>query len=123
MSITFHLKYTDQHEWVAIDDSTATVGITAYAVEALGDIVYVELPEPGSQVAAGVSCGEVESTKSVSDLVSPVGGTVTEINHDVIDDAALVNLEPYDSGWLYRVSVDDLPELMSAAEYIDFIEG
>lgn len=122
MSIPADLEYTAQHEWVSIEGSVATVGITAHAVEALGDIVFVELPETGSAVTAGSACGEVESTKSVSDLFSPVDGSVSEINQTVIDDSAVVNADPYGNGWLFRVTVDEPPQLLSAAEYAALVE-
>ncbi|MFC5175611.1 glycine cleavage system protein GcvH [Nocardioides taihuensis] len=123
MNIPADLKYSDQHEWVSIEGNVATVGITEHAAEALGDIVFVELPEPGAAVSAGSPCGEIESTKSVSDLFSPVDGSVSEINQTVIDDSAVVNVDPYGNGWLFRVTVDDLPQLLSATEYAALVDG
>jgi glycine cleavage system H protein len=125
MSVPAELRYTQEHEWVAIDGGTATIGITDYATQALGDVVYVSLPEVGAAVTAGEPCGEVESTKSVSDLYSPVDGAVTEINSELEDDPSLVNAEPYTAGWMFRVRVAQdgsgdaaLPsDLLSAAEY------
>lgn len=111
-----HLKYTSDHEWV--DDGTpVTVGITRNAADALGDLVYVELPEAGSQVTAGTVCGEVESTKSVSEIYSPVTGTVVEVNDAVVDDPSLVNSDPYGTGWLMKVDVTEHGELITPEEY------
>ncbi|MBD8080055.1 glycine cleavage system protein GcvH [Cellulosimicrobium arenosum] len=114
-----NLQYTAEHEWIDIVDpqSPATVGITATAVEALGDIVYLELPEVGATIGAGTVVGEVESTKSVSELYSPVSGTVVEVNQAVIDDPAIVNSSPYTDGWLFRVTVEATGDLLSAEEY------
>src|SRR6266487_6523811 len=101
------LRYTAEHEWVAVDGPVASVGITDYAQRALGDVVYVSVPAPGTRVTAGEPCGEVESTKSVSDIYSPVDGEVAEVNADLEDDPALVNSDPYGAGWLMRIRVDD----------------
>lgn len=122
MTIPDELRYTREHEWVAIKDSTASVGITDYAQQALGDVVYVSVPAPGTRVTAGEACGEIESTKSVSDIYSPVDGEVTEVNGDIEDDPGLVNSDPYGSGWLMRITIDPgagQPGLLSAAEYAD----
>ncbi|MEV4897409.1 glycine cleavage system protein GcvH [Nonomuraea sp. NPDC059023] len=119
-SIPDELSYTKEHEWVAgLDDGrTVTVGITAFAAEALGDVVFVQLPEAGSNVEAGDSIGEVESTKSVSEIYAPVGGEVTEVNQAVVDDPSLVNNDPYGEGWMFRVRLEGDPEdLLSAEEY------
>ena len=98
------LQYSDEHEWVAREaGNVVSIGISAVATDALGDIVYVDLPEVGSTVTAGETCGEVESTKSVSDLYAPVTGEVTEINHAVVDDPSLINSDPYGAGWLFKV--------------------
>ena len=105
MSVPAELRYTEEHEWVAIDGDIASVGITDYAAQSLGDVVYVSLPAVGAAVAAGEPCGEVESTKSVSDLYSPVDGEVTEVNEELDDDPGLVNAEPYGAGWMFRVRV------------------
>ena len=110
------LLYTPEHEWVD-DGDPAKVGITDTATEALGDIVYVELPAVGDQVRAGEVCGEIESTKSVSELFSPVNGEVIAINTAVVDDPALVNSDPYGEGWLIKVAVDAPAELLSPEEY------
>ena len=102
------LKYSAEHEWVAVDGSGPVgIGISAVAADALGDIVYVDLPEVGSAVTAGETCGEVESTKSVSDLYAPVTGEVTEINDAVVADPALINSDPYGAGWLFKVAVTE----------------
>ncbi len=121
MTVPDELRYTAEHEWVAISDAIATVGITDHAQRALGDVVFVSLPAPGTKVTAGEPCGEVESTKSVSDVYSPVSGEVAEVNGEVDTDPGLVNSDPYESGWLFRVRLADgesePPGLMSAAEY------
>ena len=125
MSIPAELHYTAEHEWVSLEGPVISVGITEYAAQQLGDVVYVSLPQVGATVAAGEPCGEVESVKSVSDLYSPVDGEVTEVNSELDDDPSLVNAEPYTSGWMFRVRVAEdgngdpaLPtDLMSAAEY------
>lgn len=110
-------QYSAEHEWVRIADGTATVGVTQYAADALGDVVYLDLPEAGGTVTAGQTCGEIESTKSVSDLYSPVSGTVVEVNQEAIDNPALVNEDPYGAGWLFTVEVSEEGPLMTAEEY------
>ncbi|MFF3764984.1 glycine cleavage system protein GcvH [Streptomyces sp. NPDC001922] len=122
MSNPQQLRYSKEHEWLTVaEDGVSTVGITSHAADALGDVVYVQLPEAGDTVTAGESCGELESTKSVSDLYSPVTGEVTEINQDVVDDPALVNSAPFEGGWLFKVKVSDEPaDLLSADEYTAF---
>ncbi|MBB4914629.1 glycine cleavage system protein GcvH [Streptosporangium saharense] len=120
------LHYTKEHEWISgIDDGlTLTVGITAYAANALGDVVFVQLPEVGSSVTAGDAVGEVESTKSVSDIFAPVSGEVTEINEVVVDDPSLVNSDSYGEGWLFRVRLEGDPEdLLSPEEYAALTSG
>ena len=107
MTVPDELRYTAEHEWVLINGDVASVGITDYAQRALGDVVYVSVPEPGSRVTAGEPCGEVESTKSVSDLYSPVDGEVAEANPEVDEDPGLVNSDPYGAGWLMKVRLDD----------------
>ncbi|MFD6925556.1 glycine cleavage system protein GcvH [Streptomyces sp. NPDC059944] len=125
MSNPQQLRYSKEHEWLSVaEDGVATVGITEFAANALGDVVYAQLPEVGETVTAGESCGELESTKSVSDLYSPVGGEVVEANQDVVDDPSLVNSAPFEGGWLFKVRVADAPEdLMSADEYAAFTAG
>jgi glycine cleavage system H protein len=102
----------------AAEDGVATVGITEFAANALGDVVYAQLPDVGSTVTAGETCGELESTKSVSDLYSPVSGEITEINEDVVNDPSLVNSAPFEGGWLFKVRVAEEPsDLLTADEY------
>jgi glycine cleavage system H protein len=110
------LRYSAEHEWVD-GASPVKVGISQVAADALGDVVYVDLPEAGSTVTAGETCGEVESTKSVSDLYAPVTGTVVEVNQAAIDDPALLNSDPYGEGWLFTVEVSEEGPLLSADEY------
>jgi glycine cleavage system H protein len=118
------LRYTAEHEWIAVAGDTATIGVTAFAAEQLGDIVFVGLPAVGDAVVAGAICGELESTKSVSDLYVPVDGTVTEVNAAVLDDPALVNGAPFDGGWLFRVELSEAPTgLLTASEYLGLTEG
>lgn len=112
------LAYTADHEWVAVADGVARVGITAFAQDALGDIVFVQLPEPGTRVAAGAAIGEVESTKSVSDVYSPVDGEVLERNEALEATPELVNSDPYGEGWMFTVRLDGAaPALLTAEEY------
>ena len=125
-SIPDDLSYTKEHEWVAgLDDGlTVTVGITAYAAEQLGDVVYVQVPEVGASIEAGDAIGEVESTKSVSDIFAPVSGEIVETNPAVVDDPSLVNNDPYGEGWLFRVRIEGEPEdLLSAAQYAALATG
>lgn len=125
-NIPDELSYTKEHEWVAgVDDGlTVTVGITDYAAEALGDVVFVQLPEVGSVVEAGDSIGEVESTKSVSEIYTPVGGEIVEVNQTVADDPSIVNSDPYGEGWMFRVRMEGDPEdLLSAEEYTALTSG
>ena len=111
------LQYTAEHEWVLVDGDTATVGITAYAADKLGDVVYVDLPAVGSTVASGAIVGEIESTKSVGELFAPVDGTVLEANSAVVDEPGLVNSDPFGTGWLIKVTFTSLPALLSFDEY------
>ena len=112
-----HLKYTAEHEWIDVQGDIATVGITAYAAEKLGDVVFVDLPTVGATVASGKIVGEIESTKSVGELFAPVDGTVTEVNDAVVASPELVNSDPFGEGWLIRVSFSELPNLLSFDEY------
>ncbi|MGW0820779.1 glycine cleavage system protein GcvH [Streptomyces sp. NPDC002845] len=125
MSNPQHLRYSKEHEWLSgAEDGVATVGITEHAANALGDVVFVQLPEAGATVTAGETCGELESTKSVSDLYAPVTGEVTEINEDVVNDPSLVNSAPFEGGWLFKVRVTEEPaDLLSADEYAAFSAG
>ena len=111
------LQYTAEHEWILVDGDTATVGITRYAADKLGDVVYVDLPKVGSNVAAGSIVGEIESTKSVGELFAPVDGTVLEANDSVVSDPSLVNSDPFGDGWLIKVSFSALPAMLSFDEY------
>jgi glycine cleavage system H protein len=112
-----NLKYTAEHEWVDVAAGIATVGITSYAAEKLGDVVFVDLPKTGTDVAAGKVVGEIESTKSVGELFAPVDGTIVESNDAVVADPSLVNSDPFGAGWLIKVSFAQLPELLSYDEY------
>ncbi len=111
------LKYTSEHEWLDVQGDIATVGITAYAAEKLGDVVFVDLPSIGATVASGRVVGEIESTKSVGELFAPVDGIVTEINDAVVASPELVNSDPFGEGWLIKVSFTELPTLLSFDEY------
>lgn len=125
MNIPTNAKYTKTHEWVRSEnDGTATIGITEHAQEALGDMVFVELPEIGKQITAGKECGVIESVKSASDLYAPISGEVTANNDAVTTTPALLNQDPQNSGWLFRVRVKDTKELdalMDAAAYEAFL--
>jgi len=125
MTVPQQLRYTAEHEWVAIEGQAASVGITEHAADALGDVVYVSPPTPGTKVTAGEPCGEIESTKSVSDLYSPVDGEVTDVNADIEDDPGQVNSDPYGAGWLFKVRLDDEPpsDLLSAEQYAELVSG
>ncbi len=119
------LKYTKEHEWVKVDGNIATVGITDYAQDSLGDVVYVELPQEGGSVTKHEPFGVVESVKAVSDLYSPVSGTVAEVNDAIIDSPEAINDDPYGDAWMIKVelsSSDDLEDLLTADEYHSFIE-
>jgi glycine cleavage system H protein len=125
MSIPSDRSYTDEHEWVLITpgaslpDAPVRVGITSVAVESLGELVFLDLPEVGSTITAGESCGEVESTKTVSELYPPVSGRVTEVNQAAVDDPALITADPYGEGWLFTVQPIAAGALLTAAEYAD----
>lgn len=116
------LRYTAEHEWVSTGDP-ATIGITATASEALGDIVFLELPPVGTALTAGAVCGEIESTKSVSELYAPVTGTVVEVNAAAVDDPSIVNADPFGAGWLIKVSVESLGALLTPEEYSALAAG
>ena len=111
------LQYTAEHEWILVDGDVATVGITAYAAEKLGDVVFVDLPKAGSAVTSGKVVGEIESTKSVGELFAPVDGVVAEANAAVEADPSLVNSDPFGDGWLIKVTFTQLPELLSFDDY------
>jgi glycine cleavage system H protein len=119
-SIPAELQYTKEHEWIAQTSTSGVIrmGITDFAQGALGDIVYVQMPKVGDLVVADKVCGEVESTKSVSEIFAPVSGTITAINDALVNTPELVNSQPYGDGWLAEISVSDTPtSLLSAAEY------
>ena len=120
MEIPDALSYTEDHEWARFDGTTVLVGITDFAQDALGDVVFVELPEVGSEVAAGGVLGEIESTKSVSEIYAPIGGKVTEVNGDLPGAPERVNSDPYGAGWICRIETeleDPLAGLLDAAGY------
>lgn len=112
-----NLLYTKDHEWIAIDGDIATVGITQHAAEALGDVVFVALPNVGDAISHGAIVGEVESTKSVGEIFAPVAGEVVEANNDVVSAPDTVNADPYGAGWLIKVRFSDHPEALDAAAY------
>ncbi len=119
------LKYTKEHEWVRLDGNIATVGITDYAQDSLGDVVYVELPQEGGAVTKNEPFGVVESVKAVSDLYSPVSGSVAEVNDSIVDSPEAINEDPYGDAWMIKVEVSgkgDLSDLMTAEDYQKFIE-
>jgi glycine cleavage system H protein len=115
-----NLQYTKEHEWVLIDGDMATIGITRYAADALGEIVYVDLPKVGSSTSHMKICGEIESTKSVGELYAPMDGEVIEANKALDAAPDTVNADPYGEGWLIKIRYTSLPELLSAAEYDAF---
>ncbi len=121
-----HLKYTPEHEWVDVDASSARVGITDYAQDALGDVVFVQLPDVGSSVESGARCAEVESTKAVSEIYAPVSGTVTGVNAALTDEPERLNRDPYASGWILTIEMREpaeLETLLDAPAYLRLIEG
>ena len=119
------LKYTAEHEWIALDGDVATVGITDYAADKLGDVVFVELPSVGTGVTAATVVGEIESTKSVGELYAPLDGEVVEANDAVVDDPSLVNSDPFGEGWLVRIKVDAsaVEGLLDRAAYVALTGG
>jgi len=117
------LKYTKEHEWVRVEGDVATIGITQYAADALGEIVYVDLPKVGSQTTNMKICGEIESTKSVGELYAPMDGEVVEINSSLDAAPDTINSDPFGEGWLIKIRFSALPELLSAEEYEAVIGG
>ncbi len=119
------LKYSEEHEWVRVESDTSVyIGITEFAMESLGDVVFVELPEVDTELTQFEKMGEIESVKAVSDLYTPIGGRITERNEQVIDNPALVNEGPYEQGWMLRIEISDtaqLDKLMSAEDYESFL--
>lgn len=126
MDIPAELRYSSDHEWIRVDGNTVTIGITEYAQDALGDVVFVEMPDAGRSVAAGESFSEVESTKSVSDIYAPVTGAVSEVNEALASEPELLNSDPYGAGWICRIEVSnpgELDALMDAEAYRALTEG
>lgn len=122
MNIPENLSYTEEHEWLSLDGEVATVGVTDFAQDSLGDIVYVQLPEVGDTITAGEPCGEIESTKSVSELFAPATGEIVEINDHAVDSPEVVNADPYGKGWLFRVRIEETPELLDAEDYAEILK-
>ena len=117
MSNPTNRSYTAEHEWVLVEGDVATIGITAYAAEKLGDVVFVDLPKVGTSTTYMKICGEIESTKSVGELYAPLDGEVVEINDAVVSAPETVNTDPFGAGWLIKVKFTALPELMTAEQY------
>ncbi|HEY5672987.1 MAG TPA: glycine cleavage system protein GcvH [Malonomonas sp.] len=125
MEFPDELRYTEEHEWVLVEDDVATIGITDFAQDQLGDVVFVELPEVGDELVAGKTLGVVESVKAVSDIYAPLSGEVVEINEDLPDEPELLNTSAYEDGWMIKVKMSDpseLDDLMDASDYQRFIE-
>jgi len=125
MEFPEELKYTEEHEWVMVEDDVVTVGITDFAQDQLGDVVFVELPAVGTRVEAGKPFGVVESVKAVSDVYAPVSGEVVEINEELPDSPETINTSPYEDGWMIKIKlsdVDELDGLMNVEDYQEFIE-
>lgn len=121
-----NFRYTKEHEWVLVEGDTGTVGITDHAQEELGDIVYVDLPKIGARIERGSSLGSVESVKAVSDIYSPVGGEVTDINRALADAPEKLNADPHGDGWLVKIRLsapEEIAELMTAADYRKYVEA
>jgi glycine cleavage system H protein len=119
-------RYTDQHEWVRLDGEEATVGITKYAAEQLGDVVFVEVPEPGRSLGQGGEAAVVESVKAASEVYAPIGGVVTAANAAIASDPAKVNADPEGEGWFFRLKIADkgqMEKLMTADQYAEFVKG
>jgi glycine cleavage system H protein len=126
MQIPEDLRYSTDHEWIRVEDGKARIGITDYAQDALGDVVFVDLPDVGATVEAAASISEVESTKSVSDIYAPVSGTITEVNTDLADAPERLNEDPYGDGWICVIELSDaaqLDKLLSADDYRALVEG
>ena len=119
------LKYTKEHEWARLENGVVVIGVTDYAQENLGEVVYVELPEEGAKVSRAEAFGVIESTKAVSDLYAPVSGTVVEVNDTLLDSPELINEDPYEDGWMIRIEMSDpreMAELLDASAYATFIK-
>ena len=124
MNVPDDLRYTSDHEWARLEDGAVRMGITDYAQDALGDVVFVQLPEPGTTLESGASFSEVESTKSVSDIYAPVAGTVQSVNSDLVDNPQRLNEDPYGAGWICVIALSDasaLDTLMTADAYRQLI--
>ncbi len=124
MNYPAHLKYTKDHEWILVEGNTATVGITDYAQDALGDIIYVDISTIGKSLSAEAIFGAVDAVKTASDLFVPVAGTITEMNAEITANPDLVNTDPYGAGWMVKMTIDniaDLDGLMSADQYAAFV--
>ena len=127
MNVPKDLKYTEEHEWVRFEQDRAVIGITDYAQEALGEIVYVELPVEGDELFQGDSFGGAESTKAVSELFAPVSGEIVEVNDLLVDSPELVNADPYGDGWIIKIHIGELDEneiekLLDSSDYEELIE-
>ena len=126
MNVPDDRRYTADHEWVLVDGNRARVGITDYAQDALGDVVFVQLPEGGAELTAATSFSEVESTKSVSDIYAPVNGTVVEVNTELVDAPQRINVDPYGEGWICTIEMSDTADydkLMTAEQYRELISA
>lgn len=122
LDIPDHLEYSQDHVWIDLSADSAMVGITEYAAEQLGELVYVDLPEPGTHIEAGDEVFELESSKAVEPLIAPVSGTIRYVNQAVGDDPSVINGDPYGEGWLFKIELeDDEPELLTAEEYAKVI--
>lgn len=119
------MKYTESHEWIEIENNIGTVGVTNYAQKELGDIVYVELPEVGSQVSVGDEVAVLESTKAAADIYAPVTGTIIEVNEALNDQPEDINISPMEEGWLFKIELqnsEELDQLMSESEYLETVQ-
>lgn len=126
MNVPDHLRYTADHEWARLEDGRVRMGITDFAQEALGDVVFVQLPQMGGRLEAGGPCSEVESTKSVSDVYAPVAGEVVEVNEGLVESPQRINEDPYGQGWICVIAPDgptELSELLRPADYRQIISG
>jgi glycine cleavage system H protein len=117
MAVPTDRGYTAEHEWLAVEGDVARVGITEYAADALGDVVYIELPAVGAELTAGQACGEIESTKSVSEIFAPAAGVVLSVNEEVTTSPEVVNADAFGAGWLFTMQVTGTPDLLDAAAY------
>lgn len=126
MNIPGDRRYSSDHEWIISTGNSAQVGITDYAQDALGDVVFVQLPKVGEKFAVGASCCEVESTKSVSDIYTPLAGTISGVNVLLVDAPGLLNTDPYGQGWIFEMQIEDgaaIDKLLDSASYRQLIEG